>query len=49
MITPIDVTKFKIRKFLESRNITDMSRVVVRYESDKIEIYNDNIYKGVVR
>jgi hypothetical protein len=49
MITSINVTKFKIRKFLESRNITDMSKVVVRYEGDKLEVYEDNIYKGVVR
>jgi len=48
MIQLADITKIRIRKFLESRKIMDISKVVVRYENNKIEIYNDNIYKGCI-
>jgi hypothetical protein len=44
-----DVWEFQIKKFLESRNITDLSNILLVPRIDGIEIYDNDIYIGVVR
>lgn len=48
-MSPIDVWEFKIKKFLESKNITDLSKIVLIPFNDKVEIVNDGIFIGVIR
>jgi hypothetical protein len=46
-----DSIDIKIQKFLESRNITDLSKIVLVHLSDSmgIEVYQNGIQIGVIR
>ena len=46
-MTSFDIIEFKIKKFLEKKNLT-LSQVKLKENNSKIEITKDNIIIGVI-